>query len=382
MRKYFLLLILVIASTAHAASSFTFDSKRGPFPVGFRAVFQYDESRRYIIAANGQATARPIQTLIWYPAKTSQTPMTYGEYFEFGVNREKFDMTAEETKQAARKLLKDFRWKDEQIAMEESREQWASRNAAPATGKFPVVIYAPSLRGPAYENADLCEYLASQGYVVLASPSQGVDNKGMTNNRPGIDAQVGDIHFLINYAATIGEADTTRVGIVGFSWGGLSNAFAAVGKSNVRALVFLDGSIRYYPKIVQDSNLNGGERFEIPMLYFSQRPPPFVDAQAKVDVGNKFLARLTRANFYLATLNYMSHQDYASLFIREFGRGSYAAATAEEVSASYGLMARYVNEFLNASLKGDKTSQAFMARPSTANKVPEGLMSTVIFHDR
>ena len=223
---------------------------------------------------------------------------------------------------------------------------------------------------------------SSQGYVVLASPSQGADNKGMTANRLGIDAQVGDIHFLINYAATIGEADTTRVAIVGFSWGGISNAFAAVGKSNVRALIFLDGSIRYSPKVVQDANLNGGERFEIPMLYFSQRQLPFVDAHAMVDAGNKVLARLTRSNFYLATMNYMSHQDYASLFIREIGRGSYAAATPEEVSASYGVMARYVNEFLNASLKGDKTSQAFMARSPKANKVPAGLMSTVILPDR
>ena len=83
--------------------------------------------------------------------------------------------------------------------------------------------------GPQGADKQVCEYLASQGYVVLASPSQGVDNKGMTADRVGTDAQVGDIHFLINYAATIGEADTTRVGIVGFSWGGLSNALAAVG---------------------------------------------------------------------------------------------------------------------------------------------------------
>ena len=47
MKRCFILLFLIVASVAHAESSFTFENKRGPYPVGFRAVFQYDESRRY-----------------------------------------------------------------------------------------------------------------------------------------------------------------------------------------------------------------------------------------------------------------------------------------------------------------------------------------------
>ena len=32
-----------------------------------------------------------------------------------------------------------------------------------------MAIYAPSFAAPAHENLDLCEYLASHGYVVIAS---------------------------------------------------------------------------------------------------------------------------------------------------------------------------------------------------------------------
>lgn len=390
MKKYLLLFILVIAPAAHSQSSFTFDNKRGPYSVGLRAVFQYDESRSYVRAAptapsdatlasaalipTAPPASRPIQTLIWYPANASSNPLTYGDYIEFGVNRENFNLAASETTRLADEMLKAYRWAPEQIALEKVRVQWASRDAPPASGKFPVVIYAPSFRSPAYENSDLCEYLASHGYVVIASPSQGVDDKGMTIDRAGLDAQVSDIHYLMRYASSIPEADTTQIAIIGFSWGGISNAFAAVDRPAVRALVFLDGSIRYYTQLVEQFNLNSGRRFNIPFLYFSQRPPSFRDQQAKMDAGDKVLAKLTSKSLYLVTMNFMSHQDHSSLFIREFGRKLYAAATPEEVSASYGAMAQYVQRFLDAVLKNDKAGLAFMARSPLANKIPPSMM--------
>ena len=56
---------------------------------------------------------------------------------------------------------------------------WAVRNAPLASGRFPVIIYAPSFSSVSWENADLCEYLASYGYVVIASPGMaGLDTPG------------------------------------------------------------------------------------------------------------------------------------------------------------------------------------------------------------
>ena len=60
-----------------------------------------------------------------------------------------------------------------------------------------VLIYAPSDSSVSWENADLCEYLASHGYVVLASPSMGVSTRDMTDDLDGINAQARDISFLI-----------------------------------------------------------------------------------------------------------------------------------------------------------------------------------------
>jgi dienelactone hydrolase len=58
---------------------------------------------------------------------------------------------------------------------------------------FPVLIYAPSDSSVSWENADLCEYFSSHGYVVLASPSMGASTRDMTDDLDGINAQARDI---------------------------------------------------------------------------------------------------------------------------------------------------------------------------------------------
>ncbi len=93
------------------------------------------------------------------------------------------------------------------------------RDAKMAEGHYPVLIYAPSDSSIAWENADLCEYLASHGYVVLASPSMGVSTRDMTDDLAGIDSQALDISFLVTYAEKLPDTDSSRVAAVSFSWG-------------------------------------------------------------------------------------------------------------------------------------------------------------------
>jgi predicted dienelactone hydrolase len=98
---------------------------------------------------------------------------------------------------------------------------------ATRTGRFPIVVYAPSFSSWSWENADLCEFIASYGYVVISSPGMGVTRQS-AHDVAGASAQAQDISFLIGYAHTLADADTSEVAVVGFSWGGLSNLFADV----------------------------------------------------------------------------------------------------------------------------------------------------------
>jgi hypothetical protein len=201
-------------------SVFTSLRKPGPEAVGLKVVEQYDFSRSYRSVTDELGKpyqgerARPLQTLIWYPAqKSSGKPMTVGDYG---------DLLATETSFGRPELWAD--WKQWLDSMKPTLKDsmWAVRNAPLLAGRFPVVIYAPSLSSMSWENADSCEYLASHGYVVVASPDMGATSRDMTTDLAGIDAQAQDISFLIGYAQTLPDTEMSKIAVAGFSWGGIS----------------------------------------------------------------------------------------------------------------------------------------------------------------
>ena len=155
--------------------------------------------------------ARPLQTLIWYPSlESSGEPMRVGDYVRLADTEIHFNAPDE----------KENRWRSLLKASFDIPLR-AVQEAKPAKGHYPVLIYAPSDSSVSWENADLCEYLASHGYVVLASPSMGVATRDMTDDLDGINAQARDISFLITYARSLPDTDLSEVAMVSWSWGGI-----------------------------------------------------------------------------------------------------------------------------------------------------------------
>jgi predicted dienelactone hydrolase len=216
--------------------------------VGLKVVDQYDRTRAYPARpAKGPSNvsvgedARPLQTLVWYPAmQSADKPMTVGDYVKLADAELDFNAPDE----------KGNKWRSRLLASSDI-PLWAVRGAKAAEGRYPVLIYAPSDSSISWENADLCEYLASNGYVVLASPSMGTSTRDMTDDLEGIDSQARDVSLLITYAGTLPNVDLSKVGVVSWSWGGISSLFAAARDTRIDALAEMDGSMRYYPGLVQ-----------------------------------------------------------------------------------------------------------------------------------
>jgi dienelactone hydrolase len=61
----------------------------------------------------------------------------------------------------------------------------------------------------------------------------------------------------------------SAIAVAGFSWGGISNLFAAARDNRIDALVALDGSMRYYPGLVKQGDVHP-EQMAIPLLFFAQ----------------------------------------------------------------------------------------------------------------
>jgi len=348
-------------------------------------VDQYDRSRTYPASPKDPSkssideNARPLQTLIWYPSlKSTGEPMTVGYYTQLANTEIHFNAPNE----------KENRWRS---LLKTSLEipLWAERDAKPAKGHYPILIYAPSDSSVSWENADLCEYLASHGYVVLASPSIGVSTRDMTDDLDGINAQARDISFLITYAMSLPDTDLSEVAVVSWSWAGISSLFAAARDSRIDALVEMDGSMRYYPGLVKRAGDVHPGQMTIPLLCFTRNvsledlenddvPPADKD-------GPNVLNAWIDGDLLNVNMLGMAHPEFSSMFQRRenaqrFAENQVADYGREDANTSYAWVALYTLNFLDAYLKHDGSAKAFLEKTPAENGVPKHFVGIKFNH--
>ena len=375
-----------LCSTAHIAIAqadsvfqFRFTQKPGPYGVGFKVVEQYDRSRKFQVdsdSPSGPAVApgpRPLQTLVWYPSEESGgRVMTFGDYGALIKTETSFDQQIEHGKPQS--FVQAF------MQGTTGLNAWAIRDAPTKAGRFPVVIYAPSLNAPATENIELCEFLASEGFVVIASPSMGATSRSMTVDISGASAEAQDISFLIAFASTLPDADASEVAVAGYSWGGMAALLAAARDKRVNALISLDSSFVTADEIHPD-------QMTIPLLAFSRGEDTlkYSDSQHKdktqCDCAPNVLDEWTHGDLLHVQLLAISHIQFSTLYQRserfkkEAMQFSPADYSLEEGAVSYNWMARYTLEFLNAYLKREESAVLFLKRTPAENGVPRHLMA-------
>jgi tetratricopeptide (TPR) repeat protein len=347
----------------------------GPYGVGFRVVQQYDYARSYkdkTDAVTGKAylgeRARPVQTLVWYPAPKTGTPLRYADYVRTEATDEVFARPEAEVAafMAERRQLVTSKVGTKQAQVLLDHRMWAVPNAPTTPGKFPVVIYAAGGGGAAHEAADLCEYLASQGYVVLASRSLGTRTKDMNFDAEGLDTQARDIRFLLAYAHTLPQADIGHVAAVGWSWGGLANALAASQDSRIDAIVSFDGT-----KSREDTKPVSRVRLTVPWLYVQRRSESVRELSAKgMETTGILLNEAKHSDLYHVIMNPMEHVDFSTIALRIAPPEYFTDYSRAEIEAAYHWTCRYTLEFLNATLKSAATGQQFLARTPAQNGLP------------
>ena len=88
------------------------------------------------------------------------------------------------------------------------------------------------------------------------------------------------------------------------------------------------------------------------------------------DLTGSFIGRMSKADVYMLTMNPMEHVHFGSAYIRLDDRSEYKEYTPEEVSFAYSLGARYVLNFLNGYLKGDRAGLAYLRTKPVNNGAP------------
>jgi pimeloyl-ACP methyl ester carboxylesterase len=248
-------------------------------------------------------------------------------------------------------------------------------------GRYPVIIYAPSTAAPSWENADLCEYLASYGYVVIASP--GANKGANTTDLARANTQAKDISFLIDFAQTLPDTDTSAVAVIGYSWGGLSNLFAAARDNRIGALVALDGSMRYQPEVIQEAGDIHPSEIKLPLLYFSEGHFTLEEIASVYDDSKKgkhlnpdALNQWTGGDRFIVYMLGLIHEEFSSMFQRNedvwkiYTENHKADYSRADGMVGYALVARYTLNFLNTYLKHDASGSDFLKRTPAQNGAP------------
>ncbi len=377
--------VLCLCAHAQSRQPFSLERKPGPFAVGLRIVDQYDRSRNFRPPvddlgkpASGERS-RPLQTLVWYPAETTpQQHVTVADYLA---------LRSTETSFAAPQASAGLdEWFIEGVPDPAHQKTLAVRDAAPVSRRFPLVVYAPSFSSFSWENLDLCEHLASHGYVVIASPGMGVDRES-THDTAGASAQAQDISFLIGWAETLPDIDASTVGVIGFSWGGLSDVFAAARDPRITALVELDGSMRYFPGLLQQAGDVHPEAMTIPLLFFKGRGSLETQAQLEANfkqaAGPNPLNAWTHGDLMSVEMLGLIHPEFNSLSQRserywnaDFPHRSETDITRHDGATGYAWVIEYTREFLDAYLKHDPSAMAFLKRSPDENGVPKHVLNS------
>src|SRR5262249_3233838 len=127
---------------------------------------------------------RPILINIWYPAKEPDhgRPMLHREYLAIESRDPRLTRFATELVDYEKSVVCQYVMSPPAVTLSEVQRRlfvrfWdaptaSRRDAPPADGKFPIVIYHAGAGSSFEDNAVLCEFLASHGYVVVGSAFQ------------------------------------------------------------------------------------------------------------------------------------------------------------------------------------------------------------------
>jgi hypothetical protein len=355
MNRIFLIALFIIALGC------TVREKTGKktYEAGFRTIRTFDRSRIY---KTGSDTSdylhyRPLDIDVWYPAESgrSDTLLLFRDILSLLEKRAIFYTASDQwkgmTPQIAQTFCDGFQCSDTTRLLNYKTRSF--RNAMAIHGKFPLVVYLCAYNGMSYENFMLFEELSMHGYIVISVNSIGRFPGDMTMKKEDLMEQVGDALASLKIVKQNPDIDISKIGIIGYSWGGLSGSILASHIPDAACLISLDGSeFHHYGKEKEEnSDFEGvrnsaefrGIKLTLPYLRLESSP---INKTEIIDSVYNFSEKLAGKR-QIIKIDSATHEDFSciSVVVRESGdcRSSNYFRNAMKLSL----------EFLNANT-GDR----------------------------
>mgnify|MGYP001060913615 CR=1 FL=1 len=353
----------------------------GKYQVGFHHYVTHDSTRTYqrIYDLTNKKIARPMHISIWYPAQNNLKEAKRLRVIDY------MQIYKEEKEWEHLPNAHILNWFEYQNTKANQQHMQASTQAyldAPKLNQhFPVIVYAPGQECSSIENFALNEFLVSHGYIVIACPSRGSYHQFMESGKVrNIDAQARDIAFLMQEINKYSQADKTKIATMGYSFGGLSNVLAQMKDARIKAIVSLDGSVRYNYKFLMQSPFADITKVNVPFIHMAQKIIPDEVLKAdkidpKLNTEFDFFEALQYSKAYKLRFHDLSHSYFSTLGVLFQKRDLRKDKSDAKIMTSYRWLAAYALQFLNAFLKKDRDAIQFMNNTPAANNIPSGLIS-------
>lgn len=353
----------------------------GEYSVGFQQYIVVDSMRTYkrMFDWNNKVIPRQIPVSIWYPSAddlSKNTPLATIDYMEILKEEEEWEYLPNN------QILNWFYYQNTTENQAHLKERsTAYLHASTTSEKFPTIIYAPSYQASSIENFALCEFLASHGYVIISSPSRGTETRFLEGGtEKDMETQARDLEFLIKEVGTREDVDPNNIATMGFSFGGLSNVLTQMRNRSIKAIVSLDGSIKYQYTTLQKSPFAAIQKVDVPFIHMSQKDIPKDviiedDIDTTLNHNFKFYDDLVYSKAYSLKFHNLTHQYFSTLGVLFGKRDQRQDKSDSKIMESYKWMTLYTLNFLDAFLKNDKKALNFLDSTPEKNDLPIGLVS-------
>ena len=144
-------------------------------------------------------------------------------------------------------------------------------------GPFPTVLVAPEIWGVHEHIKDLCRRLAKVGYFAIApelfarqgDPSKIANVPELIDKivkKAPTDEVMSDLDATVAYAKSSGKADTAKLAVTGFCWGGFVTWMYATHDPGLKAAVSWYGSDRWFKEMTSKTPIEVGAEVKCPVL--------------------------------------------------------------------------------------------------------------------
>lgn len=349
----FFILIFLISTSLFAQNQLWNFLNKGTYKVGFKVFSLFDFTR----AIESPEGYRPVQVSLWYPANASDAAsMIYKDYFLLSAAETNFQIP-EALKDSA--LINYKKLLFERGITEKTVDEWfntkmlAVKNAKPVKGNFPLVVVAQGNFHSAHHQAFLCEFLASNGYVVVTTPSQTRITGQLTDATQAVESandQVRDMEFAIRSLRNLNFIDFNSIALLGHSFGGRSIQLLQMKNKNVKCLVSLDGGVGLNTAVsdIKKSPYFNPKKMNVPLLHF------YEDTEQFLKPDSTLINSFTNSKRFLVKINDMHHFYFSSLGLVS-GIIDGFHPLSKNLAEKYKIICDFTKDFLNSVFSDDDT---------------------------